>query len=122
MSENPNYDNYPPPSQPTVAPNSTMAIVALIAGILGLTLFPLFGSIIAVITGPMAKREIAESGGTLGGEGLAQVGMILGWIGLALALVGCCIAFGVFGFSFIMLMFGLGVEEFGLILPTLLYF
>jgi hypothetical protein len=100
-------------------PNSTLAIIALIAGILGVTLFPLIGSIVAVIVGPMAKREIAESGGTLGGEGLAQIGMILGWIGLALSLCGCCIAIGAFGFSFFIAMFAIGAEEFSLILPML---
>ncbi len=115
MSENPNYYS-------TSAPNSTLAIIALVAGILGVTFFPLIGSIVAVIAGPKAKREIDESGGTLGGESLAQIGMILGWIGLALSLVGCCVAFGLFGFSFMMLMFGLGIEEFSLILPTLIYF
>lgn len=113
MSENQNYYS-------TSTPNSTLAIIALVAGILGVTLFPLLGSIVAVIVGPMAKREIDESGGTLGGESLAQIGMILGWIGLALSLCGCCIAFGLFGFSFMGLMFGLGVEEFGAILPNLL--
>ena len=111
MSENPGYYS-------SVAPNSTLSIIALVAGILGLTLFPLIGSIVAIIAGPMAKREIDESGGTLGGENLAQIGMILGWIGLALSLLGCCIAFGILGFSF-MMMFGLGIDEFGLISPIL---
>ena len=68
----------------------------------------------------MAKREIDESGGTLGGENIAQIGIILGWIGLALSLVGCCAALVVFGF--VIMMFGLSVEEFSQILPTLLLF
>ncbi len=106
----------------TSAPNSSLAIIALVAGILGVTLFPLLGSIIAVIAGPMAKREIAESGGTVGGESLAQIGMILGWIGLALGLCGCCIAIAVFGSSFFLAMFAISAEEFSLILPTLLVF
>lgn len=102
--------------------NSTLAIIALVAGILGITIFPLLGSIVAVIAGPMAKREIDESGGTLGGDNLAQIGMILGWIGLALSLLGCCIAFSVFGFSFILFMSALGIEEFSLVLPALAFF
>lgn len=111
MSENPgNYS--------TSAPNSTLALIALVAGILGVTLFPLIGSIVAVIVGPMAKREIAESGGTLGGENLAQIGMILGWIGIGLSLCGCCIAIIAFGLPFLMI----GAEEFGVILPTLFAF
>jgi len=40
----PNYGGYP-----TSLPTSTMATVSLIAGILGLFLFPLLGSIIALI-------------------------------------------------------------------------
>ena len=113
MSENSDYYSS--------APNSTLAIITLIAGILGITIFPLIGSIVAVIVGPMAKREIDESGGTLGGENLAQIGLILGWIGLALSVLGCCIAFGIIGFSFMMIMFGLGVDKFSLVLPTLLF-
>lgn len=110
MSENQEYYSS--------APNSTLAIIALVAGILGVSLFPLFGSIVAVIAGPMAKREIDESGGTLGGKSLAQIGMILGWIGLALSLCGCCIAIAVFGSSFMGLMFALGAEEFSQLLLT----
>ena len=83
--------------------NSTMALVSLIAGILGLTMIPFLGSIVAVITGPMAKREIAESGGTLAGENLAQIGMILGWIGIGLGAIGCCIFVASFAFPFILL-------------------
>ena len=106
----------------TSAPNSTLAIVALVAGILGVTLFPFLGSIVAVIAGPMARREIDESGGTLGGESLARIGMILGWIGLALGLCGCCIAIGVFGSSFFLTMFAIGAEEFSQLLPMSLIF
>lgn len=113
MSENQEYYSS--------APNSTLAIVALVAGILGVTLFPLLGSIVAVIAGPMAKREINESGGTLGGESLAQIGMILGWIGLALGLCGCCIAIAFFGSS-ILALFAIGAEDFSLLLQSVLVF
>jgi hypothetical protein len=114
MSENPGYYS-------SSAPNSTLAIITLVASILGITVFPLIGSIIAVIVGPMAKREIDESGGTLGGENLAQIGIILGWIGLGLSFIGCCIVLVALVFPLMILMFGLGAEEFGLILPTLLF-
>lgn len=67
--------------------NETMAIVSLIFSILGLTCLPLIGSIVAVITGSMAKKTIAASGGTLGGEGLAKIGVILGWIGIILGIL-----------------------------------
>lgn len=87
-SEKPPEERYYP------VPNSSMAIVSLIAGILGLTFFPLLGSIIAIITGMMAQKEIRASEGTVGGEGLATAGLIMGWIGLGLAALGFCI-FGV---------------------------
>jgi hypothetical protein len=86
---------YPPPYQPAAQPNSTMAIISLIAGILGLTVFPIVGSIVAVVTGHMAKGEIARSNGTLGGSGLATAGLILGYVGLVLLVLGLC-GFGLF--------------------------
>ena len=95
-------------------PSSTLAIIALVAGILGLTFIPLVGSIVAVFAGPMAKREIAESGGTLSGENLAQIGMILGWIGLALSLCGICFVIAAFGFSFLTFL-AIGIEEYGML-------
>lgn len=73
-------------------PNSNLALIALIAGVLGLTLFPFLGSIAALIIGYMAKKEIQESMGSLGGEGMAKAGIILGWIGVALGLIGICVA------------------------------
>lgn len=81
--------SYPPPYQPA-QPNSTTAIISLVAGILGLTVFPGIGSIIAVITGHMAKGEIARSGGALGGSGAATWGLILGYIGVALLVLSVC--------------------------------
>ena len=61
------------------------------ASILGLTLFPTIGSIIGLILGYMARNQIRDSGGTIGGEGLAKAGIILGWIGVALAVLGVCL-------------------------------
>jgi hypothetical protein len=42
------------------------------------------GSLLAVITGLMAKRAIDESDGKVGGGGIALTAIILGWAGLAL--------------------------------------
>ena len=81
----------PPGGTPYTIPNSNLALVSLITGILGLTIFPLAGSIVAVITGSMAKKEIAESGGTIGGESLATIGTVLGWVGIALGILGFCL-------------------------------
>ncbi len=59
---------------PFTAPrNSTNAIVSLVSGILGWTFLPFLGSIVAVITGHMAKSEIKRSAGTVGGNGVGVV-------------------------------------------------
>ena len=86
---------YETPEAPYQLPNSTMAVVSLVAGILGLTILPTLGSIVAVITGMMARREIRDSAGTLGGDGMATAGLVMGWIGIGLGILGCCI----FGFA-----------------------
>jgi len=75
-----------------IPPNSSMALVSLITGILGLTIFPVIGSFVALITGSMAKKEIANSRGALSGEGLAKAGIILGWVGIGLPVCVLCIA------------------------------
>jgi len=86
---------YPPPYQPMPQQNSTTAIISLVAGILGLTIFPFIGSVIAVILGHMAKGEIARSNGTIGGGGAATFGLVLGYIGVGLSVLGLCV-FGAF--------------------------
>ena len=85
---------YPYSGVPQTTPNSSMSIISLITGILGITFIPFIGSIIALITGYMAKKEIRASGGALGGDGLATAGLVLGWIGVGLGVIGICI-FGV---------------------------
>ena len=82
------------------APNSSLAIISLVAGILGLTFFPLLGSIVAIITGMMARKEIRESAGALGGDGMATAGFVMGWIGIGLAALGLCVFGVVFGGTF----------------------
>jgi hypothetical protein len=67
-------------------------VISLIAGIASYFIVPVLGAIAAVITGGMAKKEIRESAGQLTGMGMANWGVILGWINLALGLIGLCIA------------------------------
>lgn len=77
-------------SAPAATPRtSTLAIVSLIAGITGWTILPLLGSIVAVITGHMAKNEIRTSAGALEGDGFATAGLIMGYISLGLGLCAC---------------------------------
>ncbi len=70
--------------------SSSSATLSMIAGILGLTLFPFIGSIVAVVAGYAARREIRAADGALGGEGLATAGIVLGWIGIGLMVLGLC--------------------------------
>ena len=58
-------------------------------GILGWFVIPIVGAIIAVITGHMAKNEIRQSKGALGGDGMATVGLVLGYANLVLGLCVC---------------------------------
>lgn len=99
--------SYPPSYSP---PTSSMAVVSLVAGILGLSLFPFIGSIVAVITGNMAKNEIRDSRGALGGEGLAKAGVILGWIGIILGILGICGAIIAILIPFLLVALGLAAQ------------
>ncbi len=71
-----------------VAPTAGSATTALVLGILSLVLCGLFTGIPAMIVGRNAKREIAESGGRLSGEGVANAGIITGLIGTILSALG----------------------------------
>ena len=59
------------------------AVASLVLGILGLVLCPIICSVIAIILGQQAKQQI-ERDPNLGGAGLAQAGVIMGIVGLAL--------------------------------------
>jgi hypothetical protein len=76
------------PLMPIVKRESALAITSLITGIVGWTILPFIGSIVAVITGHLAKKEIRESGGTIGGDGMAIAGLILGYTMIGLVLLG----------------------------------
>lgn len=80
-----------PSHAPLVVEHSTMAVVSLVSGILGWTFLPLIGSIVAIITGHMAKEEIKNNTEQLGGDSMATIGLVLGYI--SLGLIGCgCVA------------------------------
>lgn len=66
---------------------STLAIVALVSGLLGWTLVPWLGSIVAIITGHLARAEIRREPERLEGDGMALVGLILGYSMLVVTLL-----------------------------------
>ena len=67
---------------------SALAITSLVSGILGWTLLPFLGALVAIITGHMARGEIRRSPATLDGDGMAIAGLVLGYAMLALSLLG----------------------------------
>ena len=82
-----------PVQTPPTAPTSNLALASLILGILGWTLLPFLGAIGAVVTGHMAKSEIKNSLGALGGNGMATAGLVLGYASIALGVCVICLAF-----------------------------
>lgn len=62
---------------------SGLAVASLVIGIVGLTLVPLFASILGLVFGYMARGDIRRNP-SLTGDGLATAGIILGWIAVAL--------------------------------------
>ncbi len=64
--------------------SSGKSTAALVMGILGLVFCPLICSVLALVFGYQARREIDASGGRMGGRGNATAGIVLGWIGIAI--------------------------------------
>jgi hypothetical protein len=66
---------------------SQKAIFSLVASVLWVFWI---GSILAVVYGHLAQKEIDETGGAMSGRSIASWGIVLGWIGIgfgALALL-----------------------------------
>lgn len=85
MSQQPYYQQQAPRSSGT-------AIASLILSILGLIgILPFLGSVIGLILGYNARNEIDRSSGAVTGRGMAQWGIILGWVGLSLFVLGICL-------------------------------
>jgi hypothetical protein len=76
-------------------PTSTTATVSLIFGVLAYVFLPLIGAIIAVVAGHMARKEIRNSGGQIGGSGMATAGLVLGYIQIALTVLAICAIIGI---------------------------
>jgi len=76
---------------------SAMAIVSLVAGLLGWSLLPVIGSVVAIVTGHLARVEIRRRPDALEGDGLAVAGLVLGYLMVAMAVI---------GFLFVLLFFG----------------
>lgn len=77
---------------PSYAPAThTLAIVSLVLSILGLAgILPLIGSIGGIISGRIARQEILDKPELYSGEGIARAGILLGWLGITVGLLFCC--------------------------------
>jgi uncharacterized protein DUF4190 len=93
---------YMPPAVPQpgiyttpTPPTSTAATVSLIAGILAYVFLPVIAAIVAVVAGHMARKEIRNSGGQIGGSGMALAGLILGYVQIGLTILAICAIIGI---------------------------
>jgi hypothetical protein len=64
---------------------NALAITSLIASIANFVIVPFIGAIVGVITGHIALKQLRTSGE--GGRGMAVAGVIVGWVGLAGAIL-----------------------------------
>jgi hypothetical protein len=105
--------NYPPSDQPPGQPpyggtppggqqpygggygaepkNSGKAIASLVTGLVGLLTiccgFFVISSVVGIVMGILARKDIRQSGGQLKGEGMAMAGLITGAVGVALLIL-----------------------------------
>ena len=86
MTNEPQYQQgataaMPGPAAP-YRPTNVLAIISMIASILGVVAIPILASIAGIIMGHIAKKQIAQTGEQ--GEGMAKAGLIVGYVGLGL--------------------------------------
>lgn len=77
----------PPAGQVTVAVSqpSGLAIASLLVAVLW---FAGIGAVLALVFGYRARKEIRNSAGKKTGSGFATAGIVLGWIGIVILVVG----------------------------------
>ena len=76
--------------QPPAAKTNTLAIVSLIASIAGIVILWGIGSIAGVICGHISLSQIKKTGEQ--GRGMAIAGLIVGYAGIVLAIIGVIVA------------------------------
>lgn len=89
--------------QPATRTTNALAIVSLVFGMLSWCMLPLVGALVAIVCGHLARGEIRRTPlGSVEGDALAVVGLVLGYMQLA------CIALA-FLFVIAVVVFGLGL-------------
>lgn len=76
---------------------NVLAVVSLVSGILGVLPFPILASIVAVITGHLARAEIRRDPERWDGDGMAVGGLVLGYLMLGLWLAGAVLVLAFLG-------------------------
>ena len=85
-----NEPNSPYSVPPMPLPTSTLAIVSVVSALLGFTVIPGIGGIIALVCGYMARKETRSTPPTASGDGMATAGIIMGYIQVGLVVLGVC--------------------------------
>ncbi|AOH36765.1 DUF4190 domain-containing protein [Luteimonas sp. JM171] len=76
---------------------SALAVISLVTGILGVFPAPFLASVVAVVTGHLARAEIRRAPERFEGDGMALAGLVLGYLMIAIALAGVALVFLVLG-------------------------
>jgi small-conductance mechanosensitive channel len=97
----------PPPALPTeyTSPTNQLAIIALVAAILSWVLFPVFGALVGIVTGHIARGQIRRTGES--GKGLALAALIIGYVHLVVVTVAAIAWLAVIS-SFLLALMGRG--------------
>jgi Domain of unknown function (DUF4190)/zinc-ribbon domain len=82
------YGQSVPQGYAALPQSDSTAMVSLILGVLSIFAFSILTGIPAIILGNNARKNIRNSGGRLTGDGLAVVGIILGWVSVGFAVIG----------------------------------
>ncbi|MBC9734677.1 DUF4190 domain-containing protein [Nocardioides marmotae] len=80
-----------PPQPPQPPPTPGQATASLVLGVLSLTCAGFLTGVPAMILGRSAQREIAASGGRLGGTSVASAGFVTGLLGTIISVVGTAV-------------------------------
>jgi hypothetical protein len=80
----------PPPGYPPVRtqlPTEPMAVASFVAALVAWFFCPVIAAVLAIIFGFIARSNIRQSNGTLGGDGFAMAGLIIGFVNLGVILL-----------------------------------
>jgi hypothetical protein len=91
---------------PVARTTSGLAIASLVLGVLAWCMLPFVGAVAAVVCGHLARSEIRRTPpGSVDGGGLAVVGLVLGYLQLALTAIGLFLLI-----AFVVLGLGIGAQ------------